>query len=60
MSPVIRIAIIDSGVNPRHPHVGNLVEGVTIEDDRIVPGALDVLGHGTAVTGLIHEQAHGA
>lgn len=59
----VRIAIIDSGVHPDHPH---------ILADRIAPGAavlrdgtietgpeatLDRLGHGTAVTAAIQEKA---
>jgi len=59
----VRIAVIDSGVHPGHPHiratqlrggVGITREGA-IEDD---PQAmLDRLGHGTAVTAAIQERA---
>lgn len=58
-----RIAVIDSGVHPRHPHIDatRLLRGIavtregTIEDG---PDAgLDRLGHGTAVTAAIQEQA---
>lgn len=51
------IAIIDSGVNPRHPHVGNIVGGVEIRPTGTSENYLDYLGHGTAVAGAIHEKA---
>lgn len=59
----VKIAVIDSGVHPGHPH---------IRADRLAPGALvlpdgtllahevdtiDRLGHGTAVTAAIQEKA---
>jgi subtilisin family serine protease len=54
----IRVAIIDSGVHPTHPHVGSVAGGV-----RIAPGDagesgdyLDYNGHGTAVAGAIREK----
>src|SRR5262245_53302880 len=55
----VKVAIIDSGVNPAHPHVGGVAGGV-----RIGPGDagtsndyLDYIGHGTAVAGAIREKA---
>ena len=57
MRPRIRIGIIDSGVNPSHPHVGNIVGGVTITPDGPDEIYLDHIGHGTAVAGLIHLNA---
>lgn len=63
----VRIAIIDSGVHPDHPHIdaARLAGGVTVakdgtvappeEDEGGVP--LDRLGHGTAVTAAIQEKA---
>src|SRR5690606_29917176 len=54
----VSIAVIDSGVNPRHPHVGGLDGGVAIADDGSEHGdLLDRLGHGTAVAAAIHEKA---
>ena len=47
----IRIAVIDSGVNPAHPHIAR-VEGGYPEND-----FLDRLGHGTAVMAAIQEKA---
>jgi hypothetical protein len=46
----IRIAVIDSGVNPSHPHIARVDGG--FPDD-----FLDRLGHGTAVMAAIQEKA---
>ena len=57
----VRVAVVDSGVNPSHPHIGRITGGLTV-----VPGAanggdhLDRIGHGTAVTAAIQERAPGA
>ena len=61
-----RIALIDSGVNRRHPHLresGEVIAGPTIGDD----GALDfdaphtdVIGHGTAAAAAILDLAPGS
>ena len=57
----VSVAVIDSGVNPDHPHVGNVAGGVRIslagevEDDYV-----DRLGHGTAVFAAIQEKAPAA
>jgi hypothetical protein len=51
----IRVAVIDSGVNPTHPHIarGSLgSDGGWPEND-----FLDRLGHGTAVMAAIQEKA---
>jgi subtilisin family serine protease len=55
----VRVAVIDSGVNPRHPHISGVAGGVSvfgpgqIEEDSF----LDRLGHGTAVMAAIQEKA---
>lgn len=58
-----RIAVIDSGVHPTHPHIDAarllpgcsiLADGTVLTDPR---EALDKLGHGTAVTAAIQELA---
>jgi len=55
----LRVAVIDSGVNPRHPHITGVAGGVSIpapeqiEEDLF----LDLLGHGTAVMAAIQEKA---
>ena len=57
----ILVAVIDSGVNSDHPHVGGVAGGIAIEeggerhDDYV-----DRLGHGTAVAGAIREKAAAA
>jgi len=58
----VRVAVIDSGVNPRHPHINGIAGGVGIgEDGEIEPDSYsDVLGHGTAVMAAIQEKASGA
>lgn len=54
----VRVAVIDSGVHPGHPHVGAVEGGVSFAADgaRGVD-AVDRLGHGTAVAAAIREKA---
>jgi len=47
----LRIAVIDSGVNPSHPHISRLAGGWPEGD------FVDSLGHGTAVMAAIQEKA---
>jgi hypothetical protein len=54
MGTRVRIAVIDSGVNPSHPHIVR-VDGGWPEND-----FLDRLGHGTAVMAAIQEKAPNA
>lgn len=56
----IRVAIIDSGVNPAHPHVGGVAGGIAIGARQDSALYLDYLGHGTAVAGVIREKAPNA
>jgi subtilisin family serine protease len=64
--PDVRVAVIDSGVHPDHPHIAanRLLPGVAIASDGTVTAddeaTLDRLGHGTAVTAAIQEKAPGA
>jgi subtilisin family serine protease len=55
----LRIAVIDSGVNPGHPHISGVAGGVSIvgPDEIEEDSFLDVLGHGTAVMAAIQERA---
>jgi subtilase family protein len=53
----MRIAIIDSGVHPGHPHVGEIAGGVEITLAGVSTDSIDRLGHGTAVAGAIREKA---
>lgn len=61
-----RIAVIDSGVHPAHPHIdaARLLPGLCVlADGTVLQGeadALDRLGHGTAVTAAIQELARDA
>lgn len=58
MKTPVRIAVIDSGVHARHPHVNGVAGGVSITPDgREEADYLDRLGHGTAVTAVIREKA---
>ncbi len=57
----VRVAVVDSGVNPRHPHITPVAGGVGIsmagEIDSSETSWLDRLGHGTAVMAAIQEKA---
>lgn len=55
----IRVAVIDSGVNCSHPHIGRVAGGVSVTPDAAIePGDYtDILGHGTAVMAAIQEKA---
>lgn len=60
MEPVI--AVIDSGVNPRHPHVGSILGGHGLEEDgrgRVerTAGFTDEIGHGTAICGILRHKS---
>jgi subtilisin family serine protease len=57
----IEIAVIDSGINPRHPHVQGVAGGISFHlgaSDKVVEGVdfSDELGHGTAIAGVIRER----
>ncbi|MGO4210353.1 S8 family serine peptidase [Terriglobus sp. 2YAB30_2] len=53
----LRIAVLDSGINPLHPHVGRLAAGVCVTAEGKGEDTLDRLGYGTAVAALIHALA---
>src|SRR5258706_1982263 len=52
----MKIAIIDSGVHPGHPHVGGITGGVGVTVAGFTTDFLDRLGHGTAVAAAIREK----
>jgi subtilisin family serine protease len=57
----VRVAIIDSGVNPDHPHVAGVFGAIAIRPDGSSDDDyIDRLGHGTAVAAAIREKAPGA
>ncbi len=53
----VPVAVIDSGVSPGHPHLGDIAGGVGIAPNEDVDDFADRLGHGTAVAAAIHEKA---
>jgi hypothetical protein len=53
----VRVAVIDSGVNAAHPHIGHVSGGVTIGEQPDEGVYVDLLGHGTAVMAAIQEKA---
>jgi len=60
-----RVAIVDTGVNPWHSHVGGRVEGVRLFLDgrgriREDGDFRDPVGHGTAAAALVREALPGA
>jgi hypothetical protein len=52
----MKIAIIDSGIHPGHPHVGAIAGAVEFTLAGESNDAIDRLGHGTAVAGAIREK----
>lgn len=59
----LRVAVIDSGVNPSHPHILSVAGGraVGVKPDAVTdPSYLDKLSHGTAVMAAIQEKAPAA
>lgn len=56
----VRVAVIDSGVNPTHSHIVSVAGGVTIGEEIEPHMYLDLLGHGTAVMAAIQEKAPAA
>jgi hypothetical protein len=58
----VRVVVVDSGVNPRHTHVGGRIDGARIyrgEDGAVHRGHdyQDTSGHGTAIAAVIRHVA---
>ena len=53
----MKVAVIDSGIHPGHPHVGVVAGGVGVTDSGFTSDIVDRIGHGTAVAGAIRELA---
>ncbi|MBI3757374.1 MAG: S8 family serine peptidase [Deltaproteobacteria bacterium] len=58
----VRVALIDSGINPRHPHVGAVAGGAAfslLEDGAVrhTEDYIDRRGHGTALAGILRAKA---
>lgn len=54
----VKVAVIDSGINPQHSHVQKVAGGVSItlgEKGKVIYGDdyTDKIGHGTAISGII-------
>ena len=64
LSSKVRVGVADSGINPRHRHVGSVAGGVGLRfSDGIVEADddwEDVLGHGTAAAATIRAHAPSA
>lgn len=57
----VSVAVIDSGVNPDHPHIGRVAGGAQIKlSGEVADDYVDRLGHGTAVFAAIQEKAAAA
>ena len=60
----VRVALIDSGINAGHPHVGGVAGGVglhrTADAIKEQPEFSDVNGHGTACAGVVRWMAASA
>jgi hypothetical protein len=56
----VRVAVVDSGINPDHPHIAQIKGGVFFDKGIESPDFVDRLGHGTAVAAVIHEKAPAA
>jgi len=52
----VRVAVVDSGIAPAHPHVGAVAQGVSLVGDEPLDTA-DRLGHGTAVAAALRDLA---
>ena len=60
----VRVALVDSGINPHHSHVERVEGGVSFFLDgtgtlRQNDNFLDRLGHGTALAGILRAKAPG-
>src|SRR5713101_3953138 len=53
----LKAAVIDTGINPSHPHICASTHAVVFDPEEIEPSCEDILGHGTAVTAAIQEKA---
>src|SRR5205814_1033293 len=59
----VRVCILDSGVEPNHPMVGDIERAVAVrrgeDDETIVEEDTegDLCGHGTGCAGIVHSLA---
>ena len=56
----VTIALVDSGVDAKHPDLsGNVVAGTVTAPNQAGDGRIDTSGHGTAMAGIIVGHGHG-
>ena len=53
----LRVAVIDTGINARHPHICAPTHAVHFDPEDGESSCQDILGHGTAVAAAIQEKA---
>jgi subtilisin len=61
----VKVAVVDSGIDPNHPAVGGVAGGAAFDHDPAAPGGVrvkesehaDLFGHGTACAGIIRRLA---
>lgn len=61
----VKVAVVDSGIDPAHPAIGHIAGGVVLQYDPDVEGLVrivegphdDLFGHGTACAGIIRRAA---
>jgi subtilisin family serine protease len=55
---MLKVAVVDSGINPFHSHVGTVAGGISFvpPDQTLQVQWFDKLGHGTAVAAAIREK----
>jgi subtilisin family serine protease len=64
----VKVAVVDSGIDPDHPAVGSVAGGAAFDHDPAAPGGVrvtegqhaDLFGHGTACAGIIRRLVPGA
>ena len=63
----VKVAVIDSGIDPRHPKISRVKDGVEFAVNsrgKVIRGVgmalVDRAGHGTACAGIIHRIAPAA
>jgi subtilisin family serine protease len=53
----MRVAVLDTGVHPKHPHVPRILKGYNAIASGVPEDWYDRMGHGTAVAGAIVSHA---
>ncbi|HID10919.1 MAG TPA: hypothetical protein EYP17_06425 [Candidatus Latescibacteria bacterium] len=58
----VKVAIVDSGIDPSHPDVGEVAGGLRVRTDEggkllFDENWIDEVGHGTACAGIVRKKA---